>query len=282
MNRINLLQRSRRLKLIRRWIPQGLRDCFNRLSGHAIYYRGNYVHWGIARTAAGGYDEASLLKRLAAAAQAVKTGAAAWEQDGVTHEQIPADLPLFASLSRIALAQRGRLSVLDFGGGFGSSYFQCREFLAEVRDLRWGVVEQPQLVDIGREHFERDALHFFGTIDEAVTVIQPNVVLLSSVLQYLERPWAVIEKIIATDIPYLVIDRHPCTLTRELITVQVIPLSLYSASYPSWLFDCPRMMARLGYHYELLTDWEGKDPPIRGWGKGAEFRGYLLHRREEI
>jgi putative methyltransferase (TIGR04325 family) len=282
MSRIDWLKKTQRRAFIRRWLPQGLRDLLNYLGGYAIYYRGEFTDWATARTNAGGYDEESLLERLATAAQAVKDGTAAWEQDGVTWDHIPYDLPLFAALSRIALAQGGRLAVVDFGGALGSSYFQSRGFLAEVATLSWGVVEQPQLVAIGRKRFERDALRFFGTIDEAVVTLRPNVALLSSVLQYLEQPWAVLEQIIAAGIHYLIIDRHPCTFTHELITIQVIPPPLYPASYPSWLFDCPRMMARLEQHYELLATWVGKDPPIRGWGKGAEFRGYFLRRREGV
>ena len=272
---------SGRKKWFRRWIPQSVRDLINYLSGHAIYYRGQFEDWVAARAAAGGYDEESLVQRLTVAAQKVKDREAIWEQDGVTWDHIPAAPPLFAALSRVALAEKGRLAVLDFGGAFGSSYFQCRGFLAEAKSLTWGVVEQLPLVAIGQHSFERDALRFFATIEEAAAAHRPNVALLSGVLQYLEQPWAVIEQLIATDIPFLIIDRHPCTLTHELITVQVVPPTLYVASYPSWLFDCPRMMARLEQHYELLSTWEGKDPPIRGWGKGAEFRGYFLRRREE-
>lgn len=265
---------------IRHWLPQGLRDRLNYWSGYAIYYHGEFSDWSCALAAAGGYDDERLLHRLSAAAQAVKMGAAAWEQDGVTWDHIPTDLPLFAALSRVALAQEGRLAVLDFGGAFGSSYFQCQNFLSEIKNMKWGVVEQPQLVEIGQRSFERDALLFFATIDEAIDVQHPNVALLSSVLQYLEEPWAVLEQLIAANIPYLIIDRHPCTLTHEQITIQVVPPTLYAASYPSWLFDCPRMLMRLERHYELLATWEGKDPSIHGRGKGAEFRGYFLRRRE--
>ncbi|MBK8509762.1 MAG: methyltransferase, TIGR04325 family [Candidatus Competibacteraceae bacterium] len=282
MSHIDWLKKTQRSAFIRRWLPQGLRDMFNYLGGYAIYFRGEFTDWATARASAGGYDEETLLERLTTAAQAVKDGTAAWEQDGVTLDHIPDDPPLFAALARIALARGGQLSVLDFGGALGSSYFQCRGFLADATTLSWGVVEQPQLVAIGRERFERDALRFFGTIDEAVAALRPNVALFSSVLQYLEQPWTVLEQIIAAGTPYLIIDRHPCTFTHELITIQVIPPTLYPASYPSWLFDCPRMMARLEQHYELLATWEGKDPPIRGWGKGAEFRGYFLRRWEGI
>lgn len=270
----------RRRSFIRRWLPQGLRDWVNYLRGQAIYFRGEFADWSAARAAAAGYEETALLGRLSAAARAVKAGSAAWEQDGVTWDHIPPNLPLFAALSRVALAERGRLAVLDFGGALGSSYFQCREFLAEVSELTWAVVEQPRLVEIGQREIARDALTFFDTIDAVVNAQGPNVVLLSSVLQYLEEPWAVLGQIRDTGTPYLIIDRHPCTLTRELITVQMIPPSLYPASYPSWIFDCPRLLAKLEHHYRLLAAWDGKDPPIRGWGKGAEFRGYFFQRNE--
>lgn len=274
-----MILRDRKLKsLLRRWIPQGVRDLLNRLSGHAIYYQREFADWQGAHQASGGYDEGTLLARLTAAAIAVRNGDAAWEQDGVTWDHIPPDMPLFATMGRVALACGGRLTVLDFGGGLGSSYLQCRGFLCDAQPLDWAVVEQAALVEIGQREIARDDLRFFTSIDEAVRAMRPDVALLSGVLQYLERPWEVLERIIEAEIPYLVIDRHPCSLTRELITVQVVPPSLYAASYPTWLFDCPRMLARLRERYELLAAWEGKDPTIRGWRMGAEFHGYLFRR----
>lgn len=256
-----------------------MRDLLNRLSGHAIYYQGAFADWQGARQASGGYEEGQLVARLAAAAVAVKKGNAVWEQDGVTWDHIPPDMPLFAAMARVALACGGQLSVLDFGGGLGSSYIQCRTFLSHSVVRSWSVVEQPDLVEIGHREIASDALRFYRSIDEVLTSEIPDVALLSSVLQYLEDPWDILDRIFQAGIPYLVIDRHPCSMTHELITVQVLPPSLYAASYPSWLFDCPRMLDRLREHYELLASWEGKDPAIRGWGMGAEFRGYFFKRR---
>jgi putative methyltransferase (TIGR04325 family) len=271
--------RDRKLKsLLRRWIPQGVRDLLNRLSGHAIHYRGEFANWQGAERTCGAYAEAHLVDRLAAAARAVRVGEAAWEQDGVTWDHIPPDLPLFAAMARVALARGGRLAVLDFGGGLGSSYLQCQAFLGDAVVHSWSVVEQPALVAIGQREIARDALHFHDSIDKALASGMADVALLCSVLQYLEDPWSILDRLLQAKIPYLIIDRHPCSLTRELITVQVVPPSLYAVSYPSWLFDCPRMLGRLGEHYELLAAWEGKDPAIRGWRKGAEFRGYFFKR----
>lgn len=263
--------------MLRRWVPQGVRDFLNRLGGYAIYYRGEYPDWRVASSAAEGYDDGLLLARLEAAAVAVKNKTAAWEQDGITWDHIPPDMPIFAAMGRVALACGGRLAVLDFGGGLGSSYFQCRAFLTDSVVRSWSVVEQPALVTIGLK-VARDALKFHPSIDDALASGHADAVLLSSVLQYLEDPWAILDRILQAEIPYLIIDRHPCTLTHQLITVQVVPPSLYPASYPSWLFDCHKLLERLVEHYELLAAWEGKDPAIRGWGIGAEFRGYFFKR----
>lgn len=279
MNNINWAQRQQRHRLIRRWIPQGLRDWFNYLIGYAIRYRGEFPDWNAALNAAGGYDDEHLIERLANAARAVKEGSAAWDQDGVSSDDVPPNLPLFAALSRVALATRGELSVLDFGGALGSSYFQCKHFLSDVCRLDWRIVEQPRLVEIGQQEISRETLRFFPSIESALAPPRPDVVLLSSVLQYIENPWGILEQILVTDIPYLVIDRHPCSITHEMITVQVLPSNLYKGSYPSWLFDGPAMLKKLQEKYELLATWESGDPPIRGWQKGANFQGYFLRRK---
>ncbi|QFY90676.2 methyltransferase, TIGR04325 family [Magnetovirga frankeli] len=269
-----------RRTLLRRWIPQGIRDLLNFIGGYAIYYRGDYRDWVTARRACDGYDESRLLTRLASAAHKVATGKVVWEQDGVTWDHIPIDWPLSANLGYIAHIRQGYLRVLDFGGGFGSSFHQCRAFFGDAITLDWGIVEQPAMVEIARDGIESGALRFFLDIESAIERLRPDVALLSGVLQYLESPWEVLEQIIKSGIPFLIIDRHPCSLTHELITVQVVPPSLYAASYPSWLFNCPHMLKRLSEHYELLASWDGKDPNIRGWGKGAEFKGFFFRRRE--
>ncbi|MEW5838435.1 MAG: methyltransferase, TIGR04325 family [Pseudomonadota bacterium] len=265
----------------RRWLPQGLRDALNRAIGYAIYFRGDYPDWAAAKADASGYDEGSLLSRLKDAALAVKSGAAAWEQDGVVWEHIPLNMPILAMLSRVALSDGGRLSVLDFGGGLGSSYFQCRDFLRPVAQVSWTVVEQPNLAKIGREDIARDDLRFYDDLDLALKEQNPNVFIFSGVLQYLPNPWSILSRATSTGAKFLIIDRHPCSINNEKITVQVIPSHIYAASYPCWIFDCAAMKNKLLSNYELLAEWIGKDPPIRGHNKEAEYRGYFFQLRHE-
>jgi putative methyltransferase (TIGR04325 family) len=265
--------------LIRHWIPQGLRDLYNRAAGRAIRYRGVFPDWPSAVAAARtGYAETALVQRLERAALAVKRGEAAWEQDGVVHDHVPEDFPLVSCLTRVALA-KGKLRVVDYGGALGSSYHQCRALLPELGDVHWTIVEQAPLVASGKQYLETAQLRFEETLDACVAHGRPDVVLLSGVLQYLPEPYALLEQIARLRIEYLILDRNAASLTSELITVQVLPRTLYPASYPSWLFDCERLNARLGAYYERLAEWEGKDPPIYGRGIGARFRGSFWRLR---
>ncbi len=106
----------------------------------------------------------------------------------------------------------------------------------------------------------------------------PNVVLLGGVLQYLDAPYSFLESLSELPIQFLIIDRHPDSIGAEVITVQRLPGSLYTGSYPCWIFDLAKMDAFLGRWFEKAADWDGKDPPIAGRGIGARYVGQFWRR----
>ena len=249
------------------------------MTGNAIVFDGVFDDWQAAERVARGYADSSLIQRVEGAALLVKSGQAAWEQDGVAHDRIPEDFPQLACLSQAALANDGTLTVLDFGGGLGSAYYQTRHFMKRTKKLRWHIVEQEQIVSSGKRHFQTEELQFHESIEQCMSVSSPNTILLSSVLQYLEDPYTLLELIAKLPIEFLIIDRHPQTLTRELITVQKIPRKLYPASYPAWLFDMKKMDSFLSIHFEQVACWDGKDPQIRGRNIGANYIGQFWQKR---
>jgi len=272
--------RKTRQAFIRRWVPQGLRDIYNLTTGRAIRFKGTYNSWEDAERAAAGYAENSLFQRIEGAALAVKRGEAAWEQDGVTHDRIPPDWPTLACLSQVALANNGALTVLDFGGALGSSYLQARPYLIGVKHLCWHIVEQAHVVASGRKHFQTEQLRFHASLGEyPAEETKPDVVLLSGVLPFLPKPYEVLEQLLATQVEFVIIDRQFITITSELLTVQVLPPSLYPASYPAWLLDPEKLDSALSRQYDKQWAWVGKDPPIHGRGIGARFSGQLWRRR---
>ena len=272
------MQIPRFLLMAGRLLPQGIRSAVNRRLGRSITFRGVYDDWNDASRAASGYDDADLLRRVEAAALEAQANAGAWERDGVVFRTSPVPPPYCDLLERVARSRGNKLCVVDFGGGLGGTCRIVRGHLPADIDVRWHVVEQPHYVVSGRRHFEDARLNFHTSMASALKCVEPDVILMSSVLQYLEDPYTLLREVSESRAPYLVIDRHPCSGQADIITVQVVPKSIYPASYPCWVFDCGRMDEFLGHSFDRLCAWEASDPEIHGQGFRARFVGGTWRR----
>jgi hypothetical protein len=96
----------------------------------------------------------------------VKEGKGAYERDSVIFEIIEYEWHLLACLLWIAACNNNSLRVLDYGGSLGSLYYQHRDFLKYISDLRWTVVEQKSFVKCGKEQFENEHLKFEEFLDK--------------------------------------------------------------------------------------------------------------------
>ncbi len=218
------------------WIKK-LRNPF-RLRLKHIRFTGNYLDWNQALNHSTGYDAAVILERTRAALLKVSRGEAAYERDSVLFDKVEHAYPVLAGMLRASLRENGRLSVLDFGGALGSSYFQCRGFLDPVSDLVWSVVEQSAHVECGLREFASEQLRFHLRVEESLQQSRPNVLLLSSVLQYLPSPYAILADLLKHRISTVIIDRTALlTRDQDRLTVQTVPDSIYRASYPAWFLS---------------------------------------------
>ena len=131
----------------------------------------------------------------------------------------------------------------------------------------------------GRENFETGQLRFFYTIEECLQHMTPNVVLLSGVLQFIESPGAVLEQLMETAIPYIIIDRT--TISEALadrIMVQHVPPSIYPASYPCRIFSRQRFLELFQGRYEVIADFDSNDTGQRVFGLEFNFSGMILRK----
>jgi putative methyltransferase (TIGR04325 family) len=185
-----------------------------------------------------GYDQTIILKQVTESLLKVKTGKAVYERDGVIFDHIKYAWPVLAGLLLVAAQNEQDLRVLDFGGSLGSSYFQNRKFLNGLRELQWGVIEQTEFVRQGQALISEGGLHFFNTIAQCEANMQPNVALFSSVLQYLDDPFAILDQLEQSSVSTLIIDRTPfCDAVQDQFFVQHVPKSIYPASYPIRVFS---------------------------------------------
>ncbi len=222
---------------------------------------GNYVSWDQANAASAGYDSKIILEKTKEALLKVKKGEAVYERDSVLFDEIQYAWPLLAGLMWAAAQHSGSLNVLDFGGSLGSTYFQNRVFLAYLPKVRWSIVEQPDHVEAGKKYFQNDYLKFYSSIGECLAHTQPNVVVFSSVLQYLEHPYKILDEISTMGCKNVIIDRTPFWYgSSDRLCVQHVPPCIYKASYPSWIFSQSRFTSELlKLGYRLVAEFENKD-----------------------
>jgi putative methyltransferase (TIGR04325 family) len=256
--------------------PIILRTIKNITNRGGISFKGKYNSWNEAVKHATGYDTELILEKVKNASLQVKNGEAVYERDSVLFDKIEYSFPVLAALLRVAIANDGKLNVLDFGGSLGSSYYQCKTFLSDLDSLQWNIIEQPHFVNCGKELFADKTLKFYETIDECLMEQKPNVVLLSSVLQYLEKPYELLDKIYDLNIKYLIIDNTPTKINSEILTVQIVPKSIFNATIPSWIFDYNNLLKYLENSYfcvyEFNLDYEARyDNDI------VQYNGFFLN-----
>jgi len=271
-----------RLKdIIKLATPPVILNLSDRLLSDQYYgLTGDYSRWNDAMAASTGYDSEIILEKTKEALLKVKNGEAVYERDSVLFNEIQYSWPLLAGLLWVATRYGGKLNVLDFGGSLGSTFFQNRCFLTSLpMGVRWNIVEQTRYVETGKKWFENDYLRFYSDFSDCLAENKPNVTLLSSVLQYLEHPYEIINKIEELPCDYIIIDRTPFwNGPSDRLCVQTVPPSIYRASYPSWIFSIPGFHTYLNNKWKIIAAFDSFDnlnAPVK-----TVWQGFILeHKR---
>ncbi len=269
---------SGKLKIIvQEWFPPVLLRWY-RVYIHPCGFFGNYDSWDAALQNATGYDSEIILNKVKNAMLQVKEGKAVYERDSVLFDQIHYSWPLLAGLLRIAALNKNRLSVLDFGGSLGSSYYQNKAFLADLDELRWSVVEQDVFVRCGKDYFETKNLKFYIDVETCRNQQKPDVIILSGVLQYLKHPYQFIDSVLAKQFEHIIIDRTSFLLTDEdRLTIQKVPPKIYKASYPAWFLSINKFKRLFRNEYNFLFEFDALGNS--NIAKSA-FKGFILSRKK--
>ena len=243
-----------------------------------IRFEGEFETWDEAASQCGGYDDAAILAKVLDATLKVKRGDAACERDSVLFDHMHYSWPVLAALMWAAARNSGNLSVLDFGGALGSSYFQSRKFLWGLSAVCWSVVEQPHYVEAGRALIQDHRLRFYGQVEECLHEQAPNVILLSGVLQCIADPYGLLATLLASGCDMVILDRT-CYVNKgrkERISIQHVPSSIYSASYPCRFFVEENMLATFeAAGYDLVERFAALD----NLDPSATWKGHILLRK---
>lgn len=240
---------------LKKTIKNILPPIFIKLYAKSLSYgwKGNFCSWKDAQKKSLGYDSDLILKKVSNSLLKVKNKQAIFERDSVLFNEIQYDWPLLASLLKVASANKGSLSVLDFGGSLGSTYFQNKKFFEDL-NIKWCIVEQKLFVEEGRKKFQDKILTFEYDIKTAIKKHNPDVILFSGVLQYIDNYYDFLEQ--TSKIKYVIVDKTPFD-KKEYITIQKVPKMIYSASYPCRIFEEKKFL-KYFRNYELIEFWENE------------------------
>lgn len=106
----------------------------------------------------------------------------------------------------------------------------------------------------------------------------PNILILSGVLQCLENPYGMLDKLLKYKFQFIIIDRTPFILKGEdIIKIQKVPPHIYKASYPCWFFNFHKFEKYfIINNYKIIEIFDAID----GKSSWYEFKGLILEKEE--
>jgi len=233
-------------------------------------WSGDYSRWQNALQNCTGYDALNILEKVKNATLKVKNGEAVYERDSVLFDIIEYSYPLLSALLWKALINNSKLTVIDFGGSLGSTYYQNKKYL-----------EQENFVETGRKYIQDNRISFHATFKEAQAIHKADLLVISCAIHYMEKPYELIKKILQFNIPHIIIDNTPFNYEeRDRLTVQKVPPEIYTASYPCWFLDYDNVVAAFREKYTLLSE-HYNDDTIELDGRIIHYEGFLLELKRE-
>lgn len=268
-----LIRRFCRLRM-GRYFPEFLRRWY-RLKLIPYGYKGDYSNWTEATRHSSGYNTLEILKKVKESTLKLKAGKTCGERDSVTLDTEPSPWLPLKIFQKVSVQNKGRLTVIDYGGALGCSYYQHRNNIGMLDRFVWLVIEQENFVKCGNEAFADDYLRFSTDISSCPEASKADILLLSSVLQYMERPYDKINGLVSLNVPWIIVDRAPLSREkRDIMTVQRVNPKIYNASYPAWLLDKERFLGSFKGKYELVKQFHPIDFDYR-----ADYCGFIFKLR---
>lgn len=244
-------------------------------------FSGDFESWSLASSAAGGYDDPCIAKKSFEAARLSLQNKDKTERDGIVLEESPAPFPMLVGLLLSMLDNATKLTVVDFGGGFGTHYYQALPFIENCESIEWHVVEQPMMAELAATRFGNENLFFGSSFEGALASTNPNIVIFSGVLQYIENLEDVINAVRRSGVQYVLVDRTPFVNKKhDMISVQHVPKVFGGVSYPVRLFSDINFKNYFK-GFEVISEFEAIDGIMGSWGCWIEFKGMILRRLDK-
>lgn len=227
------------LKLI---LPKFIIKIINKFFKRDIRFVGNYSSWKEASHNSLGYNNKKIFLKSRNSFLKVISKKAKYERDSVLFYSEAVNYPLINILNKIQKKKRTVLNILDFGGSFGSTYFQNKKILNNEKKFQWSIIEQPKIVNFFLKRKLNANLKFYKSLRDYSINNAADLVLMSSVLQYVESPFILLDRLIFLKADYFLLLKTPVHKKSDQIKVQIVPDYIYKASYPIRIFNKTRLL----------------------------------------
>jgi putative methyltransferase (TIGR04325 family) len=162
---------------------------------------------------------------------------------------LPGAVPLwhetFVVVAGLLASRRRSITVIDYGGGVGSAFVQLIASLPRDIEVRYTVVETPQVCDAGRRLFRDEPRIAFAT--ELPAGATADLVYANGVLQYLDDYPSALRALAAIGAPQILFSRLYAWKGPRFATAQV---NLPGRTFANWFFDVSEIneiLAACGY-----------------------------------
>jgi putative methyltransferase (TIGR04325 family) len=243
------------------------------------YFSGPYATWEQALICANGYQDGNILEKVKQSTIQTCNDNTLFSRDALIDKKVQYSYPLLAAILNVLIENKGRLSVLDFGGALGATYFAFKHYCQSEVSLQWMIVEQPSYVQCANEILQYADLSFFTQIEDIQH--RPDIIILSATLQYLSEPYRLLQKLIDVNAKYLLIDRTWFNQSDvdKMIVVEHVPEHIYKSSYPSWLFNYDELLTYCSSTFDIICEFDAIEGHFSKSGFNIASKGVFLRRK---
>lgn len=235
----------------------------SRNGNEVVNYTGNYSTWKEAESESKGYDQKNIFDKNLSSLEHILAGNKKCEKDTILYDNYQYSFPTILGLNFASNQDGNTISVLDYGGGFASSYFRNYKILKQFK-LSWTVVEQDHIVDIANQKFKGINQISFLTnaqLQEHVNKFNFNLVLLGSSIQFFANPSRILKSFSSQNLKSIVVEQTPFVKHGpSRITIQNVKEPVYDASYPAWHFNESEFRSWIAPHFE--TEYRMVNPHV--------------------
>ena len=208
--------------------------------------------WESAVARSSGYESANVVEPVVTAARRVQIDSQTSNVSTSRYQQIAAGLLYCVSQGRFSSAEPIR--VLDVGGAGADYFYQFQKYAPQI-NFDWTVLETPALAEAMSNEFGRNLsnLRWVSSIENTNEIY--DVVLCSSVFQYVEKPFELLATLVKKS-EFLIVNRISLVDSPEhFVAVQRIISNGKRASYPIHFFAEKKFLNEMSQYGDVEMRW---------------------------